>query len=84
MSAEMTIEFSHDQPLMPFVKGVVVGLASALLVAWIVGGDYRMSHVATATPAPTRAVALFTGAYENGVPVYRLPPIEITARRDAN
>jgi hypothetical protein len=83
MSAQMTIEFSHDPPLPAFVRGIAVGLASALLVAWIVGGD-RMSHFAAAAPAPTPTVALFTGAYENGVPVYRLPPIEITARRDAN
>ena len=29
-------------------------------------------------------MAEFTGTYENGLPVYRLPPIEITARRGAN
>lgn len=84
MSAQMAIEFSHDRPLLPFVKGLAVGLASALLVAWIVGGDGRMSHFATAAPAPTRTVALFTGNYENGLPLYRLPPVEITARRGAN
>ena len=37
---------------------------------------------ATNAPAATeRSVGTFTGSYENGLPVYRLPPAQITARR---
>jgi hypothetical protein len=80
MSTQMTIEFPHFQPLIFVAKGFAAGLATAL-VALIFASDFGISHTATDAPVPTLTVGEFTGTYEDGVPVYRLPPIEITARR---
>jgi hypothetical protein len=84
MSTQMTIEFPEFRPFIPVAKGYAAGLATALLVALLVAGQFRKSHAGIDLPAPARTVAEFTGTYERGVPVYRLPPLEITARRDAN
>jgi hypothetical protein len=80
----MTIEILNGRPVLPFLKGIATGLAGALLAAFILGGDYTPSHAASTTPPPTPAVAIFTGSYVDGVPVYRMPPVEVTARREAN
>ena len=84
MSAQMTIEIPNVRPVLPFLKCIAAGLASALLAALILGGDYTASHAASTTPPPTPAVGIFTGSYVDGVPVYRMPPVEITAQRETN
>jgi len=84
MSTQMLIEFPQFRPLIPVAKGFAAGLATALLVALFVAGDFRISLAETKSPMPTRIVGEFTGNYEKDVPVYRLPPIEITARRDTS
>jgi hypothetical protein len=83
MSTQMTTEFSHYQLLVPVAKGFAAGLGTALLAALIFAGDFGSSHAVTVSPAPAPSLGSFTGTYEQGVPVYRLPPIEIVARRGA-
>jgi hypothetical protein len=80
----MTIETPNDRPALPFLKGIAAGVAGALLAAGILVGNHSASHAASTAPSPTRAVGVFTGAYVDGAPVYRMPPVEITARRGAN
>jgi hypothetical protein len=84
MSTQMTIEFPNDRPVLLLVRGIAAGLATALLAALIIGGDYTTRDAAPATPSPPRAVGVFTGNYADGVPVYRMPPVDITGSRGAN
>jgi len=84
MSAQMTIDIPNDRPFLPFLKGIAVGLAGALLAAFVLGANHTTSQAASIPPSPTPSVALFTGSYVDGVPVYRMPPVEITARRGAD
>jgi hypothetical protein len=72
------------------VVGVaVIGLLVAATARIVVGsggpvstGDRaRPPRVSTpASPAPS--VGAFTGAYEAGLPVYRLSPVQVTASRN--
>jgi hypothetical protein len=84
MSAQMTIEFPSLRPRIPVAKGIVISLLSVAAVALAFVGDHRISHAVVESPAPTLVVGEFTGTYVDGKPVYRLPPIEVTARREAN
>lgn len=66
-----------------FLQALALGLAVVLLLAAIpVSTDKsaaaQLGEVASPT-APT--IGTFTGEYENGAPVYRLPAIAITADR---
>jgi hypothetical protein len=72
-----------------FIAGVaLIGLAAAgayRLVQPVIGpvwaGDRAVAAPASQTAAPVHGVGVFTGAYENGLPVYRLPPVQVTAIR---
>jgi hypothetical protein len=81
MSMQMIMRFPQFQQLIPVAKGFAAGLGTALLAALIFASEFRISHAVTEAPVPTLTAGEFTGTYEDGVPVYRLPPIEITARR---
>lgn len=66
------------------VIGLLVGATARFAV--VVGGPASMGDRAgptrVATPAlPAPSVGAFTGAYEAGLPVYRLPPLQVTASR---
>jgi len=71
------------------IAGVaLIGLAAAgayRLVHPVIGpvgaGDRTVAAPASYTAAPLQGVGVFTGAYENGLPVYRLPPVQVTAVR---
>ena len=78
--------------------GIVIGLLAAALIGLIVADTYpsgraqpapvamvETSRSATLSmnPPSTQDVGVFTGNYENGVPIYRLAPIEVTANREA-
>jgi hypothetical protein len=80
----MIIEFPNLRPLIPMAKGFAVGLVSAVAVALIFVDDHRIGHAVAKSPAPTHVVGEFTGTYVDGTPVYRLPPIQVTARRETN
>ena len=84
MSAQMTIEFPNLRPLISVAKGIAIGLVSAAVVALVFVADYRISHAVAESPAPMRVVGEFTGTFVDGTPVYRLPPVQVTARREAN
>jgi hypothetical protein len=65
-------------------------LRSALLLlasAWIVTealsalSECIINGAADGTPVPV--VAAFSGKFESGAPVYRLPPVTVTAERSA-
>lgn len=66
----------------------VIGLlvAATARIAVGVGGaapaGARAGPTRVSTPAlPAPSVGAFTGAYEAGLPVYRLPPLQVTASR---
>ena len=76
---------------------IVAGLLVAALIGLVVADTYPSGRaesgpVATADPSRSAAlsgtsapdVGVFTGTYANGLPVYRLTPIEVTAVRDAS
>jgi len=62
---------------------LVIGSAAAVLLAAVpVSTDKAaMPAVGTLVPATASAAGTFTGQYENGIPVYRLPPVGITVDR---
>jgi hypothetical protein len=69
--------------------GIVIGLLAAALIGLIIADtatttESVRSATVSATAAPVQNVATFTGTYENGVPIYRLAPIEVTAVRVAS
>jgi hypothetical protein len=72
----------------PTKDGIVIGLLAAALIGLIIADtattESARSASVSATAAPVQNVAAFTGTYENGVPVYRLAPIEVTAVRVAS
>ena len=65
------------------LQALALGLAVILLLAAIpVPTDkYAATPLGKLAPATAPMMGMFTGEYENGVPVYRLPPIAITADR---
>jgi hypothetical protein len=73
------------------IAGVaLIGLAAAgayRLVHPVIGpvwaGDRTVAAPASETAAPVQGVGVFTGAYENGLPVYRLPPVQVTGNRNS-
>ena len=82
MSAQFAIGCSGGYPRYALPAGAIAGFVIVLLVALIcadatVGGSIADEHA-----APLQQVGQFTGTYENGLPIYRLPPMQITAVRD--
>ena len=67
--------------------GIVIGLLAAALIGLVIADTATTESVrwasVSATAAPVQNIATFTGTYDNGVPVYRLAPIEVTAIREA-
>jgi len=59
------------------------------VAAWTVAGslalaaDFGGPEAFRRTSAPVETAGVFTGAFVNGVPVYRLPSITVVAHRDA-
>ena len=75
-------------------NGIVIGLLAAALIGLIVADTYPSGRAESgpvklveaprsATRAATQDVGVFTGNYVDGVPVYRLAPIEVIAHREA-
>jgi hypothetical protein len=62
----------------------IAALAVALLSAWppasTADGAAQATTVGDAEQA-TMAASVFTSGFERGTPVYRLPPLEVTAKR---
>ncbi len=46
-------------------------------------GDPTATSIESKASANEEIVGIFTGTYANGLPVYRLPPINVTAHRNA-
>jgi len=65
------------------LQALALGLAVVLLLAAIpVSTDKSAApQLGKLAPATAPMIGTFTGEYENGVAVYRLPPIAITADR---
>jgi hypothetical protein len=97
MSAQLTLQ-RHATGLFPAVTkrsattltndGFVIGLLAAALIGLIIADTAPTTESVRSVPlsvsaAPVQSVATFTGTYENGVPVYRLAPIEVIAHREA-
>lgn len=63
----------------------IVLAAAALIGAtvWTPAKEARPASPATKAEAQAPLVGTFTGEFENGVPVYRLPSISVTVSRSA-
>jgi hypothetical protein len=76
--------------------GIATVIAGVALIGLAAAGAYRLVHPviepvwagdrtvaapASETAGPGQGVGGFTGAYENGLPVYRFPPVQVTAIR---
>jgi hypothetical protein len=61
----------------------IVLAAAALIGAsvWTPAKEARLASPVTKAETPAPMVGTFTGEFENGVPVYRLPAITVTASR---
>jgi flagellar basal body-associated protein FliL len=61
----------------------VVLVAAALIgaTAWTSVKDAPLASPVAKAEAPAPIVGTFTGEFENGVPVYRLPAITVTVSR---
>ena len=76
--------------------GIAIGILAAALIGLIVadthpsGGSVSLpkqgmqaqSAAVSGTAVPVANVGVFTGTYENGLPVYRLPAVEVSAIRE--
>jgi len=62
-----------------FVALAVVTLIGATV--WTPGGQGPSASPVSGAAAPAPMVGTFTGEFDNGAPVYRLPSISVTASR---
>ena len=84
MSAQLAISSPNVVPFKALAKGFAVGMAIVMLIGLIVADVYPINQAANEPLAATHVVGIFTGSYENGLPVYRLPPIQVTTGRKSN
>ncbi len=60
------------------VRAVITSLSIVLVATALIGASW---YTTKETSAPTSMVAVPTGELQDGVPVYRLPSIAVTASR---
>ena len=60
------------------VRTVITTLSIVLVTTALIGATW---YTTKETPAPLPMVGVTTGEFVDGVPVYRLPSITVTARR---
>jgi hypothetical protein len=68
------------------LAALVIVLVAATLIgatAWTPARQAPVAAPAAKFDAPVPLVGTFTGEFDNGTPVYRLPPIAVTASRNA-
>ena len=71
------------------VRNIVATVSIVLVAAVLIGSTtWNSAKVPAAPPVaktavPTPMVAVPTGEYENGVPVYRLPSVSVAVSRSA-
>ncbi len=81
MSAQLSIEYPETPLYKVPSRSLAVGIAAVLLVALIFADADVSRDATTGRAAPVQMVGTFTGTYVGGLPVYRLPPIQVTASR---
>jgi hypothetical protein len=70
-------------------EGTLLAALCIAVAAWIIAGsialaaDFGRSEARHRTIAAQEAAGVFTGAFLNGVPVYRLPSLTVVGHRDA-
>ena len=92
MSAQLAIECPNADTRRHTSGRTVAIIAAAVTIALLMEGAQHLGHAVTpsvgspasavtsrATQAPV--VGNFTGTYDHDLPIYRLPPVEITAAR---
>ena len=68
------------------LAALVIVLVAATLIgarAWTPATQAPVAALAAKFDAPVPLVGTFTGEFDNGAPVYRLPSIVVTASRNA-
>jgi hypothetical protein len=60
------------------VRAVITSLSIVLVATTLIGASW---YTTREMPAPTSMVAVPTGELQDGVPVYRLPSITVSASR---
>ena len=60
----------------------IIGAALAASVAFATPDSVGSAQASTREPARQQPASTFTGAYVDGAPVYRLPTITVSARRE--
>jgi len=79
MSTQLTLQCRDLEPQFAMPKGFALVLALIVVIGLVVA-DTRQARFA-ADPAPARVTGSFTGSYDKGLPMYRLPAVEIRATR---
>lgn len=83
MSAQLAIGYVQTAARARIPRGALLGGVAALLISLILA-DARIDNDTTAASSmAVPVVGEFTGAYQDGVPVYRLPPIVVIGSRGA-
>ncbi|HQR10397.1 MAG TPA: hypothetical protein PLW68_03625 [Casimicrobiaceae bacterium] len=86
MSAQLTLKYLPSPARNSLSAGASAVAAIALAFVLVVGlviADARVDgSVTPASTAPQPVIGTFAGTYQDGLPVYRLPSMEITAPRD--
>ena len=68
------------------LAALVIVLVAATLIgatAWTPASQAPVAAPVGKVDTPAPLVGTFTGEFDNGAPVYRLPPIAVTASRNA-
>jgi hypothetical protein len=82
VAKEITMQINRRFAIRALQLLVICSAAAVLLAAVPVSTDKSaMPAVGSLVPATAATAGTFTGQYENGIPVYRLPPISITVDR---
>ena len=83
MSTQLTLRYLQAETPYALPSGSILVLVLVAVAALILA-DTRLAVRATFEPPAVQVVGRFTGSYENGVPVYRLPAIQIAATRSGD
>ena len=74
---------SHTRRILAALVIVLVAATLIGATAWTPARQAPVPALAAKFDAPVPLVGTFTGEFDNGTPVYRLPPIAVTASRSA-
>ncbi len=84
MSAQLSVGYPTTLSSNALSASAVAAALAVALLAILTFADARVDVVPVSQPAASQPVTgTFTGTYQDGLPVYRLPALEVTAQTPA-